>query len=447
MLNKIAFILGIFFVTTSLNAQSSYFDVTETTPFKDSKRGTSLEGVFTVLKVDKRTREVYCHTYQIDTKKVNKVKLYTAKTNNKVKSKYGAIGPRKHEENFRVSPDGKFLAFAVDNMNAKTNSYSIRVYDESLNEVYTSSYYDNVERYFQFDDFIVTNDAEVICVGKLYKQGKRDKKKGKANYDYVIHKVTQSETTSSSLNLKDNFINELRFAQTTDIIRLFGFYSEVNSRKMKGALSYNFQGTNVQEVLLKEAPFPESIYKDIFREERAERLKEKEKEFINYYLDYAFMDEQGNSYLLAEKFYITYTYSSMGNGAMSTSAQYHYDNILAIKFDSNGAIVWGRAILKKDSQPSYNAFVMDNKLHVFLNAGKNVKEKTDGRKKVKRGFLSSTALFDIVFDSEGKQSFEKIQENKGKTVYRPYLGNFDYDKFILVNLSKSKKQFLVLSKK
>jgi len=49
--------------------------------------------------------------------------------------------------------------------------------------------------------------------------------------------------------------------------------------------------------------------------------------------------------------------------------------------------------------------------------------------------------------ASGKDTFEMIQENKGKTVYRPYLGTYDYDKFILANLSKSKKQFLILSKK
>lgn len=336
----------------------------------------------------------------------------------------------------------------MDNINAKTNSYAIRVYDYELNLVYETSYYSEIERYFQFDDFIVTNDAEIISVGKLYKVGKRDRKKGKANYDYVIHKVTQSENTSATLELKDNFIDELRFAQTDDIIRLFGFYSEMNSANMKGALSYNLQGTGIEDISLKQAPFPESVYEDLFREARAERLKEKEKEFSNYYLDYAFVDDQGNSYLLAEQFYVTQmTTSTGGMGGMTTSTQFHYDNILVIKFDSAGSILWGRGILKKDNLPSYNALVLDDQLHVFFNTGKDIIEKKDGRKKAKRHFFSSTALYDVVFDANGKETFEIIQENKGKTVYRPYLGTYDYDKFILANLSKSKKQFLILSKK
>ena len=502
MFHKFLFTLGLFFIGISIQAQSSYFTVTETEPFKDSRRGSSLEAVFTlangeilavrsakkellvsnfdatyklrsdvdlalerkesylgasftdnfvrvftVLRVDKKSRDVFCHTYDIASKKVTKTKLYTATSSTKNRSKRGYVNPRKHDENFRGSPDGKYLAFAVDNVNAKTNSYSIRVYDQELNLVYDTSYYRDIERYFQFDDFIVTNKAEIISVGKLYKVGKRDRRKGKANYDYVIHKVTEDDNTSSSLELQENFINELRFAQTDDLIRLFGFYSERSSDRMKGALSYNFQGTDIRDVSLKQSVFPETIYQDLYRDAKAERLKEKEKEFSSFYLDYAFVDEMGNSYLLAEKFYITQTTVSTGMGGMSTSIQYHYDDILVIKFDSEGTILWGRAILKKDAQPSYNALVMDDELHVFLNTGKNVKEKEDGRKKVKRGLFSSTALFDIVFDAKGKQTFELIQENKGKTIYRPYLGTFDYDKFILGNMSKSKKQFLILSKK
>jgi hypothetical protein len=502
MFYKFSITLGLFFIGISMQAQSSYFTVTETEPFKDSRRGSSLEAVFTldngeiiavrsakkellvsnfdanykldsdvdlalerkesylgssftddfvrvftVLKVDKHSRDVFCHTYNIASKKVTKTKLYTATSSTKNRSKNGYVNPRKHDENFRGSPDGSYLAFAVDNVNAKTNSYSIRVYDQELNLVYDTSYYRDIERYFQFDDFIVTNDAEIITVGKLYKVGKRDRREGKANYDYVIHKVTQNENTSHTLELGDNFINELRFAQTNDNVRLFGFYSERSSDRMKGALSYNFEGTTIENVLLKQAAFPESIFQDLYRDAKAERLKEKEKEFSSFYLDYAFVDDEGNSYLLAEEFYITQSSTPTGAGGMTMTTQYHYDDILVIKFDSQGNILWGRAILKKDAQPSYNALVMDDELHVFLNTGKNVKEKEDGRKKVKRGLFSSTALFDIVFDEKGEHTFEVIQENKGKTIYRPYLGTFDYNKFILGNLSKSKKQFLVLTKK
>jgi len=503
MLKKFIATLGILAISLSVHAQSTYFNVTETEPFKDSRRGSSLEGaftlasgeivavraakkellvssfdanynlqsdielnlerkesylgssisdeklrVFTVYDVDKNRREVYCHTYSISSRTVIKTKLYTATSSTQKRSKYGAYGPKKHNENFRGSPDGNYLAFAVDNINSKTNSYSIRVYDRDLNLVYDRSYYSDIERNFKFDDFIVTNDAEIISVGKLYKVGKKDRRNGKANYDYVIHKVTENENSSSVLRLKNNFINELRFAQTDALIRLFGFYSELSSYRMKGALSYNMQGTNIEDISLKQGPFPETIFQDLFREARAERLKEKEKEFRDFYLDYAFVDENGNSYLLAEEFYITQSTSSNGAmGGMSTSTQYHYDDILIIKFDSAGDILWGRGILKKDNAPSYNALVMDNELHVFFNTGKKIKNKTDGRKKAKRHFFSSTALFDVVFDANGKDTFEMIQENKGKAIYRPYLGTYDFDKFILANLSKSKKQFLILSKK
>ena len=499
---KVLFIFPFLLIAFTSFSQSSYFNVAETEPFKDTRRGSSLEAVFTfedeslvavrsakkklmissfdsnyklqsdieldlekredyigtsfsdidvrvftVQRIDKNTRDLYCHTYMIDTKKVTKTKMYTATSSTK-RRRVGFTGPKKHTENFRGSPDGKYLAFAVDNINAKTNSYSIRVYDEDMNLIYDTSYYKDIERYFRFDDFVITNDAEVITVGKLYKSGKRDRKYGKANYDYVIHKVTENETTSRSLKLEDNFIDELRFAQTEDVIRLLGFYSERSSDRMKGALTYNFEGTDITKVTLKQAPFPESIYKDLFPEARAERLKEKEKEFSNFYLDYTFVDDFGNSYLLAEQFYITEVTVQNGmNGGMTSTTQYHYDDILVMKFDNEGNILWGRALLKKDNQPSYNALVMDDELHVFLNTGKNIKEKADGRKKTKRGLFTATALFDVVFDANGEKTFELIQENQGKTVYRPYLGTFDYDKFILANMSKNKKQFLVLSRK
>ena len=255
MFKRLILISILILIQFGVTAQSNFFEVAETKAFKDSKRNTYLEAVFsvsnnnvvavrsakkklfisnfnekysidsdialqlerkeeylgsnideasikifTILKIDKRTRELYCHNYDLATKAVKKTLLYTTKRDEKRISKYGSLGSRKHSQNFRGSLDGEYLAFAVDNINAKSNSYAIRVFDRDLNELYSTSYYDEIEKHFAFDDFIVTNKAEVICVGKLYKQGKKDKRKGKANYEYVIHKVSENGTISNTID-------------------------------------------------------------------------------------------------------------------------------------------------------------------------------------------------------------------------------------------------------
>ena len=510
MKNYFLFFLSLFLCATiNSTAQSTFFDVIKTPPFKDIKKGGELVGVhtfeeggvvliravkkqhfvsafnskyemianvplekerkelfigsvaddkvirvFSVNIVDKKTRELYCQTYNLSSKSIEKTKLYTTNATGKGGGKFGLLltlfGDRKHEENFRLSPNGEYMAFIADNINKKTNSYSVRVFDWDLNEVYATSYYKDIENYFQFDDFVVTNIGEVICAGKFYKRGDKEKRKGKANYQYIIHKIDGNGSTSKEINLGENFVNELTFAQTENTLRLVGFYSEKKLNKMKGGLSYSFSGTDIEKIEIKKSPFPESVYKDIFREKKAKRLKEKEKEFSNFYLDYSFVDDEGNAYLLAEQFYVTYQTTGAGiNGGFGTTTPvYHFNSILVLKFDVEGNLAWGRTLLKTDTRPSYNAFVMDNQLHLLLNTGKNVREKSDGRQKVKRGTFSSTALFDISFDKDtGDQSFNIIQENKGKSYYNPYTGNWGYNAFVMANLSKNKKTIFNLKEK
>lgn len=500
---KIIILLVGICVFSNMNAQSSFFNVNETKSFKDTKRNTSLEQmftlsngtmvavrsakkrlmvsafsgsyqitndveidldrkeeyigavqdgnavhVFTITRINKYSKDIKVHTYTSGSGNITTKKLYTAEKDKKRLSKFGSLVNKKYDKLFRQSPNGQYIAFAVENIDQKTNSFSIRVYDQSLTEVYQKNYIDSEDSHYEFDDFMVSNEGEVLSAGKLYNKGKREKRKGKANYEYIIYRVTKDASSSVTFDLGDNFIKELRFAQTDTTTRLLGFYSEKNSKRMKGIAGYTFKNLDITSMKQEERPFPEAMFKDLFREKKAERLADKEKELRNYYLDHVMVDKEGNGYILAEEFYVTQRTMTGANGMVTTTVVYHYDNILAIKFDPQGNVLWGRSILKIDNSPSYNAFLQDNTLHVLLNASKNLNEKKDGRTKVKKGFLSSGALYDISFDgATGEQTYEQIQENSGNEMYRPYLGTFSKDAIILPNISKRKKSFLILTEK
>ena len=156
-------------------------------------------------------------------------------------------------------------------------------------------------------------------------------------------------------------------------------------------------------------------------------------------------DNTGNTFVLAEEFYVTQTYVATGmNGAGYWTTTYHYDDILILKFDKSGEISWGRSIFKRSTVPSYNAFLKDDKLHVILNSGKNLTEKSDGRTKVSKGWFESSALYDFTYSSDGKVEYNKIQDNKGNTYYLPFYGTYNLDTFIMMSDSGRKKQFMIL---
>ena len=109
-----------------------------------------------------------------------------------------------------------------------------------------------------------------------------------------------------------------------------------------------------------------------------------------------------------------------------------------------GELVWGRGITKFSTILSYQAFLMDDKLMVMLSASK----KSGVRKKVVNSFFGKPVLVNVILDVEtGEQQFETFPSQISKSIYLPYLGIFKNNQFILPNKSKSKKQFLVLTKK
>ena len=100
--------------------------------------------------------------------------------------------------------------------------------------------------------------------------------------------------------------------------------------------------------------------------------------------------------------------------------------------------------LKKDTKPSYNAFLKNSKLHIILNSGKNLKELDDGRTKTSKGYFETSALYDFVYTNEGELSIQKIQNNKNRTYYLPRYGNYTSGKFIMISDSRRKRKFMTL---
>jgi hypothetical protein len=397
--------------------------------------------IFMVGRPSKTERILYCYTYDIDSNSYQKVTLFEST----VKKKSALFsGQNKRQTNFSISPNKKYIAIATDNVKKNSNSYNIHVYDaENLALIYTKSYYSNLEKYYKSSDMVVDNNATVYNVGKEYLKGKRERKKSKANYSYVICKIDKKSIKMGTISLKeDEYIQSLSLSFVKDNLRLLGYYSEDKVFGIKGVSYFMLDKNSLKVVEKKKQKLPLKVFEDLYGYRNAKNKKDSE--LTSFTLDYLLEDEKGNTYLVAEEFYVTQSYVSNGmNGGMYITT-YHYDDILITKLDENGTLNWGRSIFKRDTKPSYNAFLNNGKLHVLLNSGKNLTAKTDGRLKVSKGWFESSSLYVFLYDKEGNVTHEKIQDNKGKTMYIPYRGSYANGKFVMYNHSKSKKQLMIL---
>ncbi|MGF1555961.1 hypothetical protein [Paucihalobacter sp.] len=355
-------------------------------------------------------------------------------------------GGSKRQTSFALSPNGNFLAVATDNVKKNLNSYTIRVFNaNTLKLVFTKSYQEDKEKFFMPNDLVVDDLGQAYVLGKKYIEGRREKKQGEANYDFIINKVSKDEVQSIELKLDNNeHIRSLNISQSNpEQLQLLGFYSEEKVGRIKGGCNFiiNIKSTlSLKNKISSELPL--SVYEDLYGDNRAERKKDNE--LTNFYIDHVFQDESGNTYLIAEEFFVTSYYVSNGQMGGYYVTTYHYNDILVLKFNANNQLDLGRSIFKKATTPSYNAFLKDNQLHILLNSGKNLIEKNDGRTKVSKGFLESSALYDVVFGLDGEVAYNKVQDNKGKTFYTPFRGTYKNTKFVMMSDAKSKKQFMIL---
>lgn len=397
----------------------------------------------TVDSPKKKERIVYCHTVNIKTHSYKKTKLFqtTVEKNQPIFS-----GSNKRQTNVAISPNGNYLAIATDAIKKNSNAYNVHVYNtETFELVYEKHYQKHTDKFYESNDLVIDDNATAFTLGKLYKEGKSQKKGDGANYQFLLTKVSKDNIEDLKIDLKDNLhIQSLIINNDNENMQLLGFYSDTRAGRIKGGCNFSVDSKALKVLDSKTTELPKQVYEDLYGYRRAKNKKNKGKELKSFYVDYVLNDTDGNTYLLAEEFYATQVYVAGFNGAGYWQTTFHYNDILIMKYSENGNFDWARSIFKRSSSPSYNAFVKGNKLHVLLNSGKNLLQKDDGRTKVSKGWFESTSLYDFEYDSEGNVEHNKIQDNKGKTFYLPYYGTYENDTFIMMSSGRKKRQFMKL---
>lgn len=345
-----------------------------------------------------------------------------------------------------------FFCVNFDIKDKEAQTQRLYVYDKDFNLVFDREFKRDIkDRLFQYENIDVDDETgNIYLLGKVFENNStRSKKKGKANYNYELHKITASTEKSVSFSPDENFIGSLFTVRGKNSISCAGFYSEKNDHRYKGVCRFNLDPETLAITKQSYMPFSEDFIKDKYG-------KVKDKELKDLSFRSAFINEKEDIVLNAEEFYITTrTHSSM-NGGMSTTTVYHFNDIVSVKMSRDGELLWARNINKRQATSgavmeylSFTSSVIGDDTYLFINCSDKIRKISNDRIEFKQGNMKKANLYAIKIDKDGNYTFKNIVDSDDSDVsYFVKQGihtALDGSEMVFIGRKKSKKQFLKLN--
>ncbi|MCZ4317806.1 hypothetical protein O4H26_02280 [Aequorivita viscosa] len=345
-----------------------------------------------------------------------------------------------------------FFCVNFDIKDKESQTQRLYVFDKNFKPIFEREFKRNIkDKLFQYENIDVDDETgEIYLLGKVFENNStRTKKKGKANYNYELHKITATDEKSVSFSPDENFIGSLFTVRGKNSISCAGFYSEKNDYRYKGVCRFNLDPETLAITQQSYMPFSEEFIKDKYG-------KVKDKELKNLSFKSALINDKEDIVLNAEEFYVTTHTSSSMNGGMTTRSVYHFNDIVSVKISGAGELLWARNINKRQATSgglmeylSFSSTVLGDDTYLFINCSDKIRKISKDRIEFKQGNMKKANLYAIKIDNDGNYSFKNIVDDKASDVSffvsQGIHTGIDGSEMVFIGRKKSKKQFLKLN--
>jgi hypothetical protein len=344
--------------------------------------------------------------------------------------------------NFKVSVDkSKIMIFyTLPYEKLEPEKFGFHIFDADLNQIWTKSislpYTDEL---FGINSYKVDNKGNVFILGKIYEEKRKEVRRGKANYKYVILSYTKKGELFKEyiVAMEGLFLTDMQIAITDDEdIVCAGFYSDRGTFSIKGTYFFRVDGEtkNIVSKSLKE--FDLNFLTMEMTEKEAEKTKKKmekgkDTELYEYDLDNLILRSDGGAVLVGEQYFVrvvTHTTTNANGGTTTTTTyHYHYNDIIVININPQGNIEWAVKVPKTQHTvndggffSSYALAVVKDKLYLVFNDNpKNLLELKQGQNYNFRPHRESVVVL-VTVDKNGNTFKMKLFSSaETETVTRP----------------------------
>jgi len=221
-----------------------------------------------------------------------------------------------------------------------------RVFDRDFNLVYDR----NIEFPYKERNFMVYR-ATVDAFGRVYLLVKilldKDEitSKGLPRYRYSLVTFGKEGDGVQEYNLQlDNyFTSDVSFSENNGKVICAGFYSSISNDRAAGSFYIEIDLQRKEIVEKRIDKFEQSFVVDFIPNKRARRMTE----IPDFKVDQVIQFEDGSSAIVGEQFYVEeICFRDFRTGMINCQYNYNFNNIIVIKYDDRGSVIWTANIPK-----------------------------------------------------------------------------------------------------
>jgi len=295
----------------------------------------------------------------------------------------------------------------------KEDKHVIHVFDASLRKLMEHDFSAEVEeKNYAFENIVFSEDlSNAYLVGKAYFKKKRFNAKER-KFQYELVRISASDKSIQAFDTPDKFPEALKPVFKGNELLCIGFYADRKDNRFNGIAYYKMEPRTLAIVTEKFNPFSEQFMMDKFG-------REEEREITD--LVFKGMDITNDGHILfnAEEYFTSSSVQSNSSGGRLMITRYHYNDIVSVKLDPDGDMVWARNINKTEvtqgdgAYTSYSSYTKGNNTYFFIStASENPQQMSAERIMFKQGLSRNRNIFLIKLDENGHMNFRKAIDNK-----------------------------------
>ncbi len=331
----------------------------------------------------------------------------------------------------------------------KINQHNIYLFNASLKKIFEQDFSNEIEeKNYAFENIAVSpNMDRAYIIGKAYFKKKRFSALER-KFQYELIMLTKEGASTQVFDGPDKYSEALKPILRNNSLICVGFYADRKDNRYNGLGYFKLDPITLEFQIRKYNPFSDQFMKDKFGTEDAEQVK-------NLIFKNVSFTQNDEILFNAEEYFVTTSVQANSSGGRLRVERFHYNDIVSVKLDLNGDMLWARNINKSEvtqgdgAYASYSSYTKNDNTYFFISSSaENPQLLNNERLIFKQGLSRNRNVFVIQLDKQGKMSYEKIIDDKEARlplmVSKPLM-DFNDDAVLFYAKRGTKKQLVNVS--